>query len=650
MSFDPVGKSIDQILDYGAPGLQYWEHFLPLYARAFGAPEGHELADLCARYDEQRGADLDEFDTARTELDKALTDAESRWSSHQAIAQTLPTAWTGATGGEALTIVNSQLRRARDDLDTIRTASTAIEAALGPLRQSVLAKAEHALALLEPTPDGLGRVAIGGKTPGDIEELDTDDPWLTGTFRADVDRKLAAFSAACAATNETFESHYRTIVTALAQVIDHPYPQPAQALLPQPETSPATSMPAPQPLPAPACPATTPPPTMRPQPSQYPAAAPESSPPSADDTIPGPRRTQSQGRPSDAPPGTSPGGADATAPAATTQSTGAAEPGGAALPMESAQAGTPETSQPRSDQFARTLKDTLDQLETSLQQGISAAVEKLGSLADQTPPSSADLGTETDPKSESDPPSPSALPSGRLEFDVAGKHFFLERTPDGDLTLAVTDESGQTHTYTVSFDQNGTPALATGDPAHTPTEPAGDASEPTSPTPADSPPTAAGGEATDTPKNTQPDPAGATSPDTEPPRQPSCEPRTCTVPAPAVAPSPVPCPDNGPDQPAPPQVSSLPPAVDDGKPSCAQPSTPDPTPEPVSGCPLPSPTPTELLGPQPLENPAPPTATGQPGPGAPPAAPAPSLAEPDMPMEIPEGGVEIPETTPLATS
>ncbi|QVI21832.1 hypothetical protein KHQ06_01275 [Nocardia tengchongensis] len=246
MTFDPSGKTVDQILDYGVPGLRYWEHFLPLYAKAFGAPSGAELAELYARYDEQRGMSLTEFDTARNEMDKALADADSRFAAHRAVANSLPTAWTGATGTEAVALMNSQLRQARTDLDTIRAASGAIAAALDPMRQAVLTKAEHARALLEPTSDGEGRLTIDGRTPDAIESIAPTDPWLTGTFRTDVDHKLAAFTAACTATADTFESHYRAISTAFAQVIDHPYPQPAPTLLPQQDSAPAPPTPAPK--------------------------------------------------------------------------------------------------------------------------------------------------------------------------------------------------------------------------------------------------------------------------------------------------------------------------------------------------------------------------------------------------------------------
>ncbi|MTE11632.1 hypothetical protein [Nocardia aurantiaca] len=629
MSFDPNGKTVDQILDYGAPGLQYWEHFLPLYTEAFGAPRGVVLADLYARYDEQRGTKLADFDTARTELGKALDEAEARWSSHRSVAQTLPTAWTGVTGTEALTIVNSQLRQARDDLDTIRAASTAMAAALDPLRRSVLAKAEHTLALLESTADGAGRVVIDGRTPDDIEALGATDPWLTGTFRADVDHKLAAFTATCDATDETFESHYRTIITALAQVIDHPYPQPAQALLPQPDVNPMPSPPTPQPLPAPqSYPAVSQAPTVQPQPSQQPVVAPAHSPtPTESPGASEPLRAQPQGRsqPAGGAPEAVPDHAVSTEPAAATEQ--------AASPAATDMAQSP------SDQLGRTVKAALDQLETSLQQGISATIEKFGALTGQTSPTIEDPDGPLDSRRRPDRSADSVLTSGRLEFDFAGKHLLLERTSEGDVTVAVTDESGRTHTYALSFDQNGDPVLTTDDPAHGPVAPAGDgAPQQSPPSSTDTPPTADGGGTNGTSEDTRPmEPGEASGPAPGAPVQPDCAPLTCAVPDASAAPTPDACPDRVPDLAAPPDVPASPPTLEHrALPNCAQSSPPE---QVVGACPPPTPTaPDQYLGApaQPLENPASPLTD-----------PPPSLAEPGARMEIPEGGVEIPETTDL---
>lgn len=648
MTFDPSGKTVDQILDYGAPGLRYWEHFLPLYAKAFGAPPGADLAELYARYDEQRGMSLTEFDTARNEMDKALADADSRFAAHRAVANSLPTAWTGATGTEAVALMNSQLRQAHTDLDTIRAASGAIAAALDPMRQAVLAKAEHARALLEPTSDGAGRLTIDGRTPDAIESIAPADPWLTSTFRPDIDRKLAAFTAACTATADTFESHYRAISTAFAQVIDHPYPQPAPTLLPQHDPAPAPPTLAPKqrepsaprrvpsPLPNPttgkADPATgqtdpaagqgnpaagqidsaagqenstagrtgptagqenpaagemdpvagqTDPAVVKTDPAGvkcHPAGAESNAvgvqpcsvgsanggvgaPPTAGSRLPASdggsacchppgiatdapdsARSRSEGRtcPTSTHPERAGGNTDFAGPASTTplappepgaavdsrgdvesrtaiesrggaETSPGAEPAAGVGPRGASQ--TPgaaiEPGQASPDRLTEALKGTLAQLGTSLQQGISATLEQLGFLADPTSPEAdptspepvdsgvpegsghpGNAGHPASPgdtidsgRSEGSTPAPHGPeganpPTGHVEFDIAGKHFVLDRTTNGDMSLAVTDESGRTHTWTLKSDHTGNPALTPDNPAGGPSTPAGGAQTP----------------------------------------------------------------------------------------------------------------------------------------------------------------------------
>ncbi|WP_458686044.1 hypothetical protein [Nocardia tengchongensis] len=849
MTFDPTGKTVDQILDYGAPGLRYWEHFLPLYAKAFGAPPGAELTELYARYDEQRGMSLTEFGTARDEMDKALTDADSRFVAHRAVANTLSTAWTGATGTEAVALMNSQLRQARTDLDTIRAASGAIAAALDPMRQAVLAKAEHARALLEPTPDGEGRLTIDGRTPDAIESIAPTDPWLTGTFRTDVDHKLAAFTAACTATADTFDSHYRAISTAFAQVIDHPYPQPAPTLLPQQDPAPApptlapkqrepsAARPGPSPLPNPttgkADPATgqtdpaagqgnsaagrtdptagqgnpaagqtvpgaghenpaagevdpvagqTDPAAMETDPADakcHPAGVESNAvgvqpcsvgsanggvgaPPTAGSRPPapdgGPACCQPPGAATDGPdsaryrpegrtcptstgPERASGNTDFAGPAATTplatpepratmdsrgdiESRTAIEPRGGAEPSPGAESAagagprgssqTPgaaiEPGQASSDRLAEALKGTLAQLGTSLQQGISATLEQLGFRADPTSPEPVDSGLPEDSGHSGDaghPASPGGtidsggpagstpaphgpaganLPTGHVEFDVAGKHFVLDRTPNGDMSLAVTDESGRTHTWTLK-DHTGNPALTPDNPVGGPSTPAGGAQTSGAVPPDPCPP------------GTSPSPESATRSDQVggaeipgagcPPVQRQglnlCRPDDSSrsesgIPAPpcdGAAPNAGTPPGGGPNPTcapggSPPSESATPPRTLGGE------QLPNSGSPPVDGmCPTaPPPDCGDLPGGQPLdggrgavgdpancpivpENPgatSPLSSAESPGVGGAKSGgpvgggvvgePVPALGGSDVPLEIPEGGVEIPDVSP----
>lgn len=790
MTFDPTGKTVDQILDHGAPGLSYWEQLLPVYTKAFGEPAGVNPAELYARYDEQRGLNLDEFETARTELDKALADAETRFTSHRSAANSLPSAWTGATGTEALALVNSQLRRAREDLDTIRTASAAIAAALDPIRAAILTKAERTHALLAPTPDGDARVTLDGRTPDAITALATTDPWLTATFRPEIDRQLAAFTATCTATADTVESHYRAIITAFDQVIDHSYPQPSPALLPQPDpvtsgmlhdppplgSSAARSVPAasessalaqsgpgaasdPTPSddsatppdravtptdpsatqtnPAGVQPDSTPP---TPGPDTSPQAANPGPPVCADATgAPGccasrdtssPHQPGQEGRtcPSVTGPEAS-NGPTCTAPSSTTVrsgvergasgtppveggapasegSPGAAGPAGAVEPSavdapnasDSESPAAPKWVQPQAELVGQALESLFGKLETGVQQGISAVLEQLGSLSGPTSETPGDaetpavLGASAHPDRPADPavladgsksadssPDPGRagvpeLPSGHLEFDLAGKHFVVDRAPAGDMSLAVTDESGRTHTWTLRTDHTGGLALASDNPAGQPCTPAADGPGPAIAAPDTCPP------------------GNAPSETARPPDSPGAVGIPDAGSAPADAPGsavPQPCPDarfgRQPGQCGPPVAESATPAVPSGGNEPLAPACPG-TPEPGTGEWAPDggdpsgcqgigvgsgrsticPAAPETAGPTgPPGDGEPPPGDGEPPPGggmSPPggdvsagepsvAVPPPDLGaglgSPDVPLEIPEAGVEIPTVAPV---
>ncbi|WP_405489355.1 hypothetical protein [Nocardia sp. NBC_00511] len=661
MSFDPAGKSVDDILDYGAPGLEYWERFLPLYGKAFGTTPGPGLPELQARYDEQRQLDLDGLDTARAELDKSLADAETQWTAHRGIAHALPSAWTGGTGAEALAVVNAQLRRARDDLDTGRAASGAITAALEPLRRAVLAKAEHTRSLLEQG-GGEPRIALGGKTPEDIETLIAagPNPWLAEVFRPDVDRKLAAFTAICDTTDQAVDSHYRTIVTALNQLPDTPYPHPAAELLPQPDAAVQPNTRTPQSLPpaqssdpppgtghmtypqSTSRPSPIPQPSFESQPSPAPpsstapaSTAPEaaSTAPAQSDTEPKPDTRTQQQRPTSG------------------QSTDPeVRPSNTFQPPSAGESLSPSLSTvtPQSDQFATALKEAVTQLESGLQQGISTALSKLGTLTSTTSPSAPESpgtpNTESPAVSSTskahEPETPptgsltSSVPTGKIEFDLAGKHFTLARTPDGTMTLAITDPSGETHTFTLTTDKSGTPTLTPSDSPPTPPSVDG-----TSPVPTE----------TRVPLDNSHDSQGTQSPSTELPPGPT-EPTPVDPAAPKCQPGPTsgqpeptrcPCPDQppGPSGITPGNGSSptgdTPPADDSAHPDLPQPSLDIPD-EPTE-----IPDRTTESTPQPTAGPTPEPAIEPPTLG-----PNPNPGTPDHSVEIPEGGTPIPESPP----
>ncbi|UFS95491.1 hypothetical protein [Nocardia huaxiensis] len=456
MGFDVTGKSIDEILDYGAPGLQYWEQFLPLYEKAFGPLGGGVLTELQARYDEQRRTDLAGLDSARTELEGAVAEADIRWVAQQGVVSRLPSMWQGGAGDRALGIADAQLRQARDVVDTARAAVTVIGDAAGPLRSAALAKAEHTLGLLEQSADGTRRIAIGGKTPEEIEALiaDTESDWLTDTFKLDVECKLDGFTAACATADDCFETQYRSILTALNQTPDQPYPYPDDSLVPRrsdivrdPETS---RIPAETGAGGAVSPA-----------ASSPGVATFGSAPGAGGSLSaaGPQpEIDSAGTTYGSGPvaGNAPSGV--TAPAAETESAQAA--------------GRPEPETPGSPASA-----PVDSAGSTVPQGITDILDKLGELISGAVSTltSGDLSPSGNSQPETDPqlgtePQPGVNPqdsppntAGKTEFDIAGRHVTLEPTPDGGLSLVVTDESGESRTFAVTFDENGNPVVTEGE-------------------------------------------------------------------------------------------------------------------------------------------------------------------------------------------
>ncbi|MBF6179694.1 isoprenoid biosynthesis enzyme family protein [Nocardia otitidiscaviarum] len=570
MTFDPAGRSVDEILDYGAAGLEYWERFLPLYERAFGALPGVGTRELQARYDEQRGLDLERLDAARNALADAVIGAERQWMAQLGVARRLPDIWAGRGGAAAREVVDGQQRRARGDLDIARAVVAAIDGVLDPLRQAVFTKAVRTVGLLERRGGDSTAVAIGGKSPGDIEAmLDAADEaatdWLRTTFKPDVERKHAEFTAMCADTDHIVVDNYRTVTTPMAALLDSPYPrpvapfepplpanetgtaptQPADAVAPEAEegTTPATAG-------SSASPPGTPPTGAAPpgassssstdassggwsSPSTGASAgAPPSSPstappgaPSSTPNVPSPGALSSpatvtasgaQPNPATAPvPGGQPHPATAAAPGASPTSA-TATPAGAA---PSAWAGTPTEPPSASVGAGRTaptlgqpglgghaqplgadttdhppsgtwsdilpgegtgahpdplplgslltgagsaLTELLGHLTTGLQTGVESA---LGSLSDLTNPDRSDdpatePGTDegTDQGDRDSTPG-TDQPAGRADFELGEHDLTIEQTTNGTLSVALTDPSGATTTFTLRLNEHGIPIL-----------------------------------------------------------------------------------------------------------------------------------------------------------------------------------------------
>lgn len=595
MTFDMTGKSIDDILDYGAPGLEYWEHFLPLYEKAFGPLPDVGLAELQARYDEQRGMNLEKLDSMRKELSETLSGAEQQWSAQQSVAHRLPEIWSGVGGTAALDLVAGQVRRSRDDLDAAQSVVTAIDAIIEPLRQAVLTKAERTIGLLEQNPDGAPKLALGGKSPEDIESLvsEPDDPethWLQETFKPDVEHKLDDFAKICTATDQFVADQYQSLTTALGLLLDTPYPRPAGPLDPPTESptpprhesdSPPTQPSYPQPSPGPES-STTAPAATGATTATGPSSLPAPTTPSAPGTQPG-ATTSGDAQTGSVTPtgvgtsagaGTSTGAGTATGPGASTG------PGGSTqgVSPQPADRSTPSTSTDESagsstgdaslDSLSSSLSGSftqlLDNLSTGLQTGIEIALGTLQNLTD--PDESQDPATEPDQTPGADQPNTPAPTGEKAEFDLAGKHLTLEPGPNGDLKLTITEPTGESHSFTVKLDEHGIPTITAdnepppetapdptspGDPSQP--SPEGDAS-PTNPDAAQDNP-GQSPEASNSPPDCTPSPP----PRPEAPQNEAAPPPECPGTSQDEAPAQPDCPATGPEAPGtPPEPGAAP--------------------------------------------------------------------------------------------
>ncbi|MBH0777530.1 hypothetical protein [Nocardia bovistercoris] len=166
-------RSVDQILDEGAPGLQYWIQLESRYRRAFGGAGGntkdggYSVQKLEWLYDMQRGMNLAKLETAADSLNKMLAVAEEQGATQEQVARRLPSMWQGAAAEAGIEMLTKQVTLAAEDRAKVRTAVDAIRKTITPFRDAVIAKAQMTLDLLGGQTD----VRIDGKSPADIDEI-----------------------------------------------------------------------------------------------------------------------------------------------------------------------------------------------------------------------------------------------------------------------------------------------------------------------------------------------------------------------------------------------------------------------------------------------------------------------------------------------
>ncbi|MBF6327450.1 hypothetical protein [Nocardia transvalensis] len=543
MTYDyhaPADAAVEEMLDQGATGLEYFENYLPRYTEVrtslgLGRADMPDYLTLCAMYDAEREMDLARLQGVHDALVRVNIVVAAELQKQQAQLGALNAVWQGGAGEAAHALLASQLRRAEDDYVQSKTVEAALRSAVRGLREIVKAKAETVSRYWHPTePDiyGVGRADIdtmivkswtylqsqrGGVelSDGQKDEYRKAYEWIRDRFVFHVDNTVYGFEALCDSTQSAVRQLYSKLSEELSKLDTTRYPMPVD------DAGVPTDRPGPGVASGTGSSESVPSLSV-----DRGRSAPPVSLQSAVGGVPSqsavggvPSQSAAAGVPSQFSAAADvPSQPDAGAPAQ--QPAGRVPGAGDGLAQISRLAG--EMS-PLVGGLVQPLEHGLGVLSGMIHQGVGDAVGKLDELTGH----------------------PGETP--RAEFDVAGRHLTVE-IGSGELKLDVSEPSGHGQEFAVRLDDHGIPVITAVE--HNPPEP--NQHESGAPQPEHHPPTPHAGEE----KPEQQAPTKDRDPDSSPmaprPDQPS--------PPPAAPDHPVPPPVvSSRDQPAaPPQVSDQP--------------------------------------------------------------------------------------------
>lgn len=249
--------SVDEILDANAVGLLYFEHFLPLAERVPGS-EVPRYDEVCARYDEQRGLNLEALTSDADAVGAMAAALGEQLDEQTQLLIVLRLRWHGDAGETAQRYVANEQERAGVLLDSVEDALQTMYAAVDVLREAVTDKAElvgsldtdaveghdpdridalllasgiecvpvdraTVFARLAPAfPEWAERFARADVSDEFAAEVaDRSREWIEGEFVPHVQRTCAAMSSACTATDTAVRECLALVVKVIEEVV-HP--------------------------------------------------------------------------------------------------------------------------------------------------------------------------------------------------------------------------------------------------------------------------------------------------------------------------------------------------------------------------------------------------------------------------------------------
>ncbi|SEP89207.1 hypothetical protein SAMN05216188_101823 [Lentzea xinjiangensis] len=263
-----VGNS-NFLLDAGAPGLKYFENFLPVYAEAksvigVGADVNTDFNNVKTLYDEQRDIDFHRIDEDIVEMRQVSTNLRTQQADSEKSMSKLWSTWDGQAADNSRAFVADFSKKAAAVADGVNHIADATRLACHTVSQLVNDKANTVL-------NGVGSpFDIAGKTPPQIREIiqaaDTEDEgvlkraaghvgiqiddgacdddvwkgevrkgcreWLQTTFHKDVSTKYKSFEELCKNTKKAVDDAWNALGAEIDKINTKPFEpakeQPAQ--------------------------------------------------------------------------------------------------------------------------------------------------------------------------------------------------------------------------------------------------------------------------------------------------------------------------------------------------------------------------------------------------------------------------------------
>ncbi|HWO61654.1 MAG TPA: hypothetical protein VNO31_16635 [Umezawaea sp.] len=241
-----VGNSND-LLDAGAPGLKYFENFLPVYEYAKKIIDGGSVDTnvdgMRKRYDEQRDINFNKIDIDIVELRQVAQDSRDRQGDAEKSMSKLWSGWDGKAADTSRKFVTDMSQRAATHADAIdhiaevtRAACHTVSGLVNTKARTVLEGVRNVNDIAGLSPDQIKEV-VDGCTAEDEAKLrrvagfvhytiddscgDGDEwkrlvreeanKWIRGTFKADVDGKWKVFDTICTTTKDSVDKAWEEL-------------------------------------------------------------------------------------------------------------------------------------------------------------------------------------------------------------------------------------------------------------------------------------------------------------------------------------------------------------------------------------------------------------------------------------------------------